>query len=129
MQVTKTPKTTLATGFGGSYQDDSAPLSLDVLVTEVPSATFFMRVEGDNKGAELGSGDIAVVDRSLEPKTNSIIVTTVESELVIRRFVEKSDTIDLYRESLEPSEVLSKDDFELWGVVTYSLKNHKISNE
>ena len=125
----KTRKTTLATGFGGSYQDDSAPLSLDALVTEVPSATFFMRVEGDNKGAELGSGDIAVVDRSLEPKNNSIIVTTVESELVIRRFVEKNDTIELYRDSHEPSEVLSKADFELWGVVTYSLKNHKVGNE
>jgi DNA polymerase V len=125
----KPKKATLATGFGGSYEANIDPLSIDKLVNQVPSATFYMRVEGDNKGAELGNGDVAVVDRSLEPRTDSIIVTTVDSELVIRRYVEKDEVIELYRDSEEPSEILAKEDFELWGVVTYSLKNHKVTSE
>jgi hypothetical protein len=52
--------------------------------------------------SELGNGDMALVDSSLEPRTNSIIVTTFESELVIRRYVERNEVIELYRESLEP---------------------------
>ena len=117
-------RTQLATGFGGSYETEVEPLSLDKLANQVPSATFYFRVSGDNKGANLGSGDIAVVDRSLDPISNAIIVTIIDSELVIRRYIEKEDSIELYRDCDVPSEVVAKDEFELWGVVTYSFKQH-----
>jgi DNA polymerase V len=120
----KPKKTQLATGFGGSYEDTEQPLSLDKLANQVPSATFYFRVSGDNKGANLGDGDIAVVDRSLDPVNNAIIVAVVDSELVIRRYMENEDSIELFRDGDEPSEVMVKEEFELWGVVTYSFKQH-----
>jgi len=120
----KSKKTQLATGFGGSYETEVVPLSLDKLANQVPSATFYFRVSGDNRGANLGNGDIAVVDRSLEPASNAIIVAVVNSELVIRRYIEQTDAIALYRDSEKPSEIIPKNDFELWGVITYSFKQH-----
>lgn len=124
MSEIKSKKTQLATGFGGSYETEVVPLSLDKLANQVPSATFYFRVSGDNRGANLGNGDIAVVDRSLEPASNAIIVAVVNSELVIRRYIEQTDAIALYRDSEKPSEIIPKNDFELWGVITYSFKQH-----
>ncbi len=128
MTEKKVKRTTIATGFGGNYQDDSEALSLDKLVNQVPSATFYMRVNGNNEGAQLCHGDIAVVDRSLDPPPNAIVVAIIDSELVIRRYHLNGQKIELYRDSNAPSEILNKEDFEIWGVVTFSLKSHQANN-
>ena len=119
-------KTTLASGFGGSYDSYAGEtLSLDKLVRQTPSATYYMRVSGDNAGARLENGDIVVVDRSLTPNSNDIVVAIVESELVIRRFTTNEDLVELYRDGEQPSEVMKKEDFQVWGVVTFSLTDHR----
>ncbi len=117
---------TLASGFGGSYEFGLEPLSLDKLVTNTPSATYYFRVDGDNKGANIGSGDIVVVDRSLDPKQNSVVVAVVDSELVIRRYLLNDNSVELYRNVELPAEVMDKSDFEIWGVVTHSLISHLV---
>ena len=120
----KPRKTTLATGFGGTYNSRVESLSLDKLVNQVPSATFYMRVSGDNKGAEIGNGDIAVVDRSLDPRSDCVVVAILDSELVLRRYILNGEKVELYRDDDKPSEIINKEDFEIWGVVTHSLKSH-----
>jgi len=121
-------KTTLPTGFGNSYDFTEEPLSLDQLVMQTPSATYFMRVTGDNQGARLEDGDIIVIDRSLSPKTDDIVVAILDSEFAIRRFIINKDNIELYRDDEAPAEIIPKDEFELWGVITYSLTSHRDSN-
>lgn len=119
-------KTTLPTGFGGSYESYAGEtLSLDKLVTKTPSATYFMRVSGDNAGARIENGDIAVIDRSLTAQHGDIVVAIVDSELVLRRFAQKKDTVELYRDDETPSETMNKEEFEIWGVVTFTLTNHR----
>jgi len=126
MSSEKNKQYTLSSGFGGSYEFGLEPLSLDALVNKTPSATYYFRVEGDNEGAKICHGDIVVVDRSLDPIQNSIIVAIVDSELVIRRYTLKGDSVELYREGEKPAETMPKEDFEIWGVVTHSLKDHTV---
>jgi len=122
-------KTTLPTGFGGSYESYAGDtLSLDKLVTKTPSATYFMRVSGDNAGARIENGDIAVIDRSLDAQSGDIVIAIVDSELVLRRFVYKDNKVLLYREDETPSEIMNKEEFEIWGVVTFTLTNHRENN-
>ncbi len=123
-------KTTLPTGFGGSYETNPKDrLSLDELVTQTPSATYFMRVSGDNAGARIEDGDIAVVDRSLNPQPDDIVVAIIDSELVLRQYSLKGNIVELYRDDDFPSETMDKEEFEIWGVVTYTLTNHRATKK
>lgn len=63
-------------------------LSLDELCQTKPASTFFMRVEGsalESRG--IYSGDILVVDKSVNPQHGHIVVAMVDDEFVVRQLV------------------------------------------
>ena len=67
-------------------------LDLNELIIKHPASTFFVRVQGDSmRGAGILSGDILVVDRSLEASNNKIIVAIVNGEFTVKRLVLGSD--------------------------------------
>ena len=122
----KQRKTSLPAGFGGSFSDDEGDvLSLDKLLVQTPTATYFFNVSGDNSGGKLENGDVAVVDRSLTPVTDDFIIAIVESEFVIRRIEISKDSIKLYRDSDVPSEVFKEGELEIFGVITASITRHR----
>ena len=83
-------RTTLSAGFGGSYDEYAGDiLSLDKLLIQSPASTYYMRVTGDNAGARIEDGDIVVVDKAIEPKTDNIIVAILDAKFAIRRVVMK----------------------------------------
>ena len=101
------------------------PLDLNDLLVDNATATFFVRVSGDSmEGARIFDGDIIVVDRSVEPKSGSIVVAAVYGELVVKR-LEKSRT-GLQLVSAAPGyQPIVIDDVEgcfIWGVVTGSAR-------
>ncbi|MDH5434046.1 MAG: S24 family peptidase [Gammaproteobacteria bacterium] len=119
-------KTTLPTGFGGSYdQYQGDKLSLDKLLVQTPSATYFMRVSGDNAGARIENDDIVIVDKSLKPTNNDIVIAIVNENFVIRRIEFQKDKILLFKRQEQPSEILSPEDVQIWGVVTTSITQHR----
>ena len=94
-----------------------------------PSATYVLRVNGDSMiDAGIFDGDYVVVDRSLDPVNNDIIIAFVDGEFTIKRFVKKDDkTIVLQPENInyQPIVVTSDTDFMIWGVVTGVLRKIK----
>jgi DNA polymerase V len=80
---------------------DSKKLDLNDLLIKHPSATFFLKAASNSEG--ICSGDILIVDRSLTPTPNSIVIAIVEGELVLGKVKAGS---------------------ELWGVVTAVI--HKL---
>jgi DNA polymerase V len=49
-------------------------------------ATFFLRVQGDSmQGAGIYDGDLLIVDKSLTPKNNSIVIAIVNNEFTVKR--------------------------------------------
>ena len=80
-----------------------------------------MRVTGDSmEGAGIHSGDLLVVDRSLEAGENSVIIARVEGDLTVKRIVKRRGRLFLVPENprYEPVELREDADFEVWGVVT-----------
>ena len=75
------------------------------------------------RGAGLQSGDILVVDRSLDAVNNSIIVATLHGGFVVKRILFEEQRITLLSEHprYPPITVQPEDGFSIWGVVTYSL--------
>lgn len=107
--------------------DDLLEKSLDLndLLIENPTATFFVRVEGDSmEGARIFSGDILVVDRSVTPTTGKIVVAAVYGEMVVKRLkIEKNITWLVSENSdYEPIAITDNDDCFVWGVVVGSVR-------
>jgi DNA polymerase V len=101
------------------YQE--AKLDLNKHLIKNPPATFFVRAIGDSMvGAAINSGDLLVVDRSLEPRDKSVVIAVVNGELTVKRIRIKQKTITLEPENQDyPPQQISKDmEFEVWGVVT-----------
>ncbi len=80
-------------GFGHEDFAESA-LDLNEKLVVHPAATFFMR-----RGK-----DILIVDRSLDPRPDDLIVAIEDGELKLRRFQREKPV-------------------ELWGVVTYEIRD------
>ena len=99
-------------------------LDLNELVVRHPAATFYVRASGDSMtGAGIHSGDILVVDRSLEPVHNSVVIAALDGELTVKRLVREGRRIILAPENpaYDAIEVPPGSGFEVWGVVTYVL--------
>src|SRR3989338_5641404 len=101
------------------------PLDINDLLIDNPTATVFVKVEGDSmEGAKIFSGDILVVDRSVTPTTGKIVVAAVYGEMVVKRLVIQSNGTFLMSEKewYEPIVVSNNDDCFVWGVVVGSVR-------
>jgi DNA polymerase V len=96
-------------------------LDLNDHLVRNPAATFFVRVSGDSMtGASIHSGDILVVDRSLEPKEGKVVIAVLDGELTVKRIARRGGRLQLMPENdrYQPIIVANEADLEIWGVVT-----------
>jgi len=96
-------------------------LDLNQYLVKHPAATFFVRVTGDSMiGAGIHSGDLLIVDRSLEPKDGNVVIASVDGELTVKRLSIRGGKPALLpdNEQYQPVEVGEHATFEVWGVVT-----------
>ena len=117
-------------GFPSPAQDylhDSLDFNRDLIRN--PEATFYGRVEGDSMiEAGICDGDIAVIDRSIEPCDGDIVVGYVNNEFTIK-YLDLKHRKDGYIElrpankEFKPIRIHADDDFEVWGVVVWTIKN------
>lgn len=89
-------------------------------------ATFIVSADGHSMSLEFHSGDLLIVDRSLEPKHNDVVVACVDGEVTVKRLVIEGARRFLVPESPDYPIIEVNGDQELfiWGVVTYSI--HKV---
>ena len=96
-------------------------LDLHEYLVKHPAATFFVRVEGGSMvGAGINSGDLLVVDRSLDPADGKVVIAAVDGELTVKRLKKKKARFYLVAESEGYPEIEIQEDMEtvVWGVVT-----------
>jgi DNA polymerase V len=90
-------------------------------------ATFLFRVKGESmSGIGIYQDDMLVVDRSLEPKHNDIVIAVLNNEFTVKRLYRRGGVVKLIAENKLYPPLLIKNGEELtvWGVVTYNL--HKL---
>lgn len=90
-------------------------------------ATFLFRVKGESmSGIGIYQDDMLVVDRSLEPKHNDIVIAVLNNEFTVKRLYRRGGVVKLIAENKLYPPLLIKNEEELtvWGVVTYNL--HKL---
>lgn len=98
-------------------------LDLNELCIVHPAATYLVRAQGDSMiQGGIHSGDILIVDRSLEAKHHNIIIASLNGEFTVKRLCLKP-TLQL--ESMNPDYgniiIGSESELELFGVVTFII--------
>ena len=111
-----------------SPADDTPHEKLDLmrLVVRHPASTFYFRISGVSMVDDgFDEGDIVVVDRSLEPTNNSTAVCFIDGEFTIKKIRQEKDCLYLMPANKEykPIKVTAENEFMVWGVVTYIIKN------
>ncbi len=99
-------------------------LDLNEHLIKNPAATFFVRVAGDSMtGGGINDNDILVVDRSLEPSVNDIVIAVVNGELTVKRLIKSRGSWSLIAENPDypPLEISDETPLEIWGVATYAI--------
>ena len=108
-----------------NYIDEK--LDLNKYLIRNKASSFFVRVSGDSMiNVGIFHNDILIVDRSLIPIKHSIILASIDGELVIKKLIKdklknyylKSENKDYPNIKLD-----SNTDTMIWGVVTYSIHN------
>lgn len=112
----------LAAGFPSPADDYiEGRLDLNRHLIKHPAATFFVRVSGDSMiDAGIHSGDLLVVDRSLDAVDGNVIVAALDGELTVKRLSKRGEILRLLPANTvyQPIEILTHQTFEIFGVVT-----------
>ena len=75
-------------------------LDLNEHLIRYPAATFFLRVIGDSMvGAGIHSGDLLIVDRSINPVDGRIVIAIIDGELTVKRLSQQHGKVRLISEN------------------------------
>ncbi|MDX1917942.1 MAG: translesion error-prone DNA polymerase V autoproteolytic subunit [Candidatus Caenarcaniphilales bacterium] len=121
------PLYSMATSAGfPSPADDHMERSYDLneLLIKHPLATYLVRVSGNSMvGAGIHSGDLLIVDRSLEPIEGKIVIAALNGELTVKRLYKMQGVLHLLAENpdYDPIPVDPDSELQIWGVVVYAI--------
>jgi DNA polymerase V len=118
----------IAAGFPSPADDHlEKPIDLNEHLAPHPAATFVVRVAGDSMvGAGIQNGDLLVVDRAREARSESIVVAVVDGELTVKRLRIENGKIWLVPENpaYPPIEIRENAELVIWGVVAHAIRSY-----
>jgi DNA polymerase V len=87
-------------------------------------ATYVVRVEGDSMAGEINSGDMLIIDRSLEPRHGSVVIACVEGEMTVKRLIVEGGRWFLTADhpGCPRLEIEGERELIIWGVVTHAVR-------
>lgn len=118
----------LSAGFpspAADYAEDG--LDLNAYLVRHKAATFMFTVKGDSMiGANIVEGDKVLVDCSLRPAHNDIVVAVVAGEYTIKRLFKYRGRVELRPENpaYQPHVIQEGSELEVWGVVVGVVRRY-----
>jgi len=112
-------------GFPSPANDYLDPkLDYNALLNTQKASVFSLRVDGDSMvDAFIPNGCVLVVDRSIKPKNNSIVVGVLDGERIVKHLVKTLDGIFLLPANSKYSSIKLEEhmEFSVWGTVTHAI--------
>ena len=101
------------------YVQDEIDLNSELIKN--PPATFLIRVQGNSMTEhKITSGDLLVVDRSLNLKNDCIAIINFNNELVVKNIIKENN--NFYIKNKEDKTLINENsDINVWGIVTYII--------
>lgn len=115
-------------GFPSPAQDYlTASIDLNKELIRRKETTFLARVSGNSlMDAGISDGDIIVIDKSLEVKNGDFVVAFIDGEFTLKEFrldeANHCAWLIPHNKDFEPIKVTEENDFLIWGVLTYTIK-------
>lgn len=104
-----------------------AHISLDEILNIRAPHVYLVKITGESmQGAGIFDGDLAVVDRSLEPAHGHIVVALLNNDPLCKRLSIRGKEVILLSENPKypPRYVLEGDELAIWGVIIGSVRSH-----
>ena len=99
-------------------------LDLNQQLIKHPAATFVVTATGDSMtGAGIHSGDMLIVDKSLEAQHGKIVIAALNGELTVKRLSRVRGRVQLLPENskYKPIDITDEQDLVIWGIVTHVI--------
>lgn len=99
-------------------------LDLNEFLINNKLATFFLKVKGNSMlGQHICPGDILLVDRSITPRHNHIVVAVVAGEFCVKRLSTMNNQLRLCSGNNQFPDLIfdNEESLEIWGVVTAAI--------
>ena len=113
-------------GFPSPAMDfEQAKIDLNRYLIKRPASTFFAKVKGNSmEGAGIYEGNLLIIDKSIEPKTEQIAVCFLDGEFTVKRIRIEKDCIWLVpeNEAYQAIKVTQDNNFIIWGIVTHIIR-------
>ena len=99
-------------------------LDLNEHLIKHPAATFIVKANGISMiEAGISSGDLLIVDRSISPRNDYIVIASILGELTVKKLQKKNQSFFLMSANKSYPSIEVKEEMEcfIWGVVTYVI--------
>tara|TARA_Y100001970_G_scaffold274202_1_gene373606 strand:- start:2071 stop:2517 length:447 start_codon:yes stop_codon:yes gene_type:complete len=99
-------------------------LDLNDYLVKHPAATYIVKASGSSMvDAGILSGDLLIVDRSLNPRNENIVIASIFGDLTVKKIRKKNKSLFLISANNEYPSIEVKEEMEcfIWGVVTYVI--------
>ena len=101
-------------------------IDLNRYLIKNPLATFIVKSQGNSMlQAWIHSGDLLIVDRSIKAKNNSIVVASVDGDLIVKRIKisGKKYLLASDNKTYKDIKINNESDIFIWGTVTKVIHN------
>ena len=102
-------------------------ISMDQLLNIRAPQVYRVTIDGDSmQGAGIYPGDLAVVDRGVEPLNGQVVVALLNNDPICKRLCIRGKSVILQSENprYPDLQVMEGDDLSIWGVITYTVRSH-----
>ena len=105
-------------------------LDLNEYLVKHTAATYIVKANGSSMvDAGILSGDLLIVDRSVTPRNESIVIASIFGDLTVKKIRKKNTSLFLVSANSDYPSIEVKEEMEcfIWGVVTYVIHKAIIS--
>ena len=99
-------------------------LDLNEHLIRHPAATFIVKASGFSMiDAGIHSGDLLIIDRSITPQNNNIVIASIFGDLTVKKLKKRKNTLFLISANDHYPSIEVKEEMEcfIWGVVTFVI--------
>ena len=116
----------LHAGFPSPAADYTDRIDITRELVRHPETTFYARIEGDSmRDAGIFSGDLVVIDRSLQAASGDYVAAYIDGEFTVKEFRLDNEHhcawLVPHNNRFEPIRVTEQNAFIIWGVITHTI--------
>lgn len=104
------------------YEEEDIDLNKDIIPNK--TSIYFARVHGNSMSrSNIPDKSLVVIDKSLQAKQGSIVVASLDGQLMLKQLLETTNGKFLTATNplFKPIRITPESDFAIWGVVTHVI--------